>query len=692
MKWIKADLLASVGGTYDQTRTTIQGRVASKTIGGKPVLGPPLTKFIDVFSDSAQTPTGTVYCTDNGRLFVLGAAINGSTYDSVPILLYDFNLTTGVSAYVGRINVDVPNLAATVSTIRSLKAIDTGTTGWKIFLTTTATVTINGGLFLINNIDRSDFSIASPPTISMATGNNQKATYFLQDPSNIGTNQLNIAAVGSVLDPNNNRIYVHNGTAAVHQYFVYSTNTSPTWASNAVTIDDTTDVITDTGHAYGANAPVIVTNLVGGAGLTNNLVYFVRNPIAGVSYQLSLTSGGAVVNITSAGTATVGRAWGTTGSNWVHKTGNLPVLVGTLLSNDSEDRAVPVAAPLNGGVLNGNSCAFLATSTNLYLGLLSELTSGATTWPSLTTSNILGTVNQITTPTAALASWSDTLDAATYTTNISKFITKQVVNNIIQTNTGELNTQYYEGFVNDTVNLGLVTVIGMDNAAGWLFAAGGTLGQRGVIAVDCRSDQRYDYSYIVTKVLSNPNGLLRFFTSWEQLWESTGNIKLQYRTSGFGSISGGWIDLNSYENLAASVIGSNQIQFKILFNIQSEGSSSPAQINELLIGLDANNSISDNWEFSDDFSDNGVPSRTTFRLKLAYGSVVPTLYYRAYDLSDALLVNNNTITNAAKFDYSTDNGTTWNPLGTIPNVVGTLVRYSFTSPPGVDIRPGLKES
>jgi len=32
------------------------------------------------------------------------------------------------------------------------------------------------------------------------------------------------------------------------------------------------------------------------------------------------------------------------------------------------------------------------------------------------------------------------------------------------------------------------------------------------------------------------------------------------------------------------------------------------------------------------------------------------------------------------------------PLGTIPNVVGTLLRYTFTSPPGVDIRPGLKES
>ena len=68
------------------------------------------------------------------------------------------------------------------------------------------------------------------------------------------------------------------------------------------------------------------------------------------------------------------------------------------------------------------------------------------------------------------------------------------------------------------------------------------------------------------------------------------------------------------------------------------------------------------------------------------------MYFRAYDLSDSQLINHNTVTNAANFEYSTDSGLTWLPLGTIPNTVGTLVRYSFTSPPGVDIRVGIKES
>ncbi len=689
MKYIKADLLSDVVGSYDQTKTTIQGRVAAKTISGQPVLGPPLTKFIDVFSDSAQTPTGSIRVTDGNRLFVCGSPTAGN----IPIMLYDFNLATGVSMYVGRINVTMPNSAATTHTIRSLRVTnDAGLTGWKLFLTTVGTVAINGGTFLINKIDKADF-IPAGTTIPFGTGNDLKANYLIQDPANIGTGQLQIASVGSVYAPTTNRLLVHNGVSATHQYYVYDTSIAPTYVTNTVNVSvGTPGVVSDTGHSFVVNTPVVFSTGPLPTGLTVGTVYFVRNPVAGVSYELSLTSGGASINTTGSPAVGVliGRAFGTSSNTFVHKTGNLPVLTGTLLSTDSEEYAIPISSPINGGVLNGNDCIFLATTSNLYLGLISQLTSGATAWTSLSTSNILGTVNQITAPTATLATWSNILDQAVYTTNTSKFISKKLENNVIRSITGELNNQYYEGFSVDTVQLGLVTVIALTRRDGWIFAASNTAGQRGVIASDFRSDYSNDYSYIVSKVLSNQNSKLTFYTTYEKLFDQTGNIKLQYRTSGFGSISGGWIDVPAFANLDSLVIGSNQIQFKILFGMQSEGSSSPAQVNELLVGVDANNGISDNFEFSDDFSDNGVPSRTAFRLKLAYSSTVPTLYYRAYDLSDALLINNNTVTNAANFEYSTDNGTSWNPLGVIPNVVGTLVRYSFTSPPGVDIRPGLK--
>lgn len=691
MGYFKADLVNSVVSVYDQTKTTIQGRVTSKSINSQTVLGPPITKFIDVFIDSGLTPTGAIRLTDNNHLFICGAPTAGN----IPIILYDFDLTTGVYSYIGRINMTTPNTAATTHTIRSIRITnDSTSTGWKLFVTTTATVTINSGTFLLNKIDKADF-IPAGTTIPLATSSDAKAVYLLQDPTNIGVGQLQTASVGSSFITSLNRLYVHNGVSATHQYYVYDTTVAPTFTTSSVNVSVASPgVVTDTGHSFVAGTPVVFTTGPLPTGLVVGTVYFVKNPIAGVSYELSATTGGASINTTgSAATGvSIGRAFGTTGSNFLFKTGNLPVLTGTLLATDSEEYAVPVSSPINGGVLNGNDCIFLATGTTLYLGLVSQLTSGATTWASLSTSNVLGSVNQITAVTPTFATWSNTLDQSIYITNTSKFISKKLENNVIRSITGELNNTYYEGFNYPTVQLGLSSVVAMTRRDGWILAAGGTVGQRGVIASDFKSDTTSGYSYIVTKVLDNPNSQLKFYTTYEQLAEDTGNAYLQYRTSGFGSITGGWIDVPNFSDLTSLVMGSNQIQFKILFNMQSEGSSSPAQINELIIGNDANNGISDNFEFSDDWSDNSTPSRCAFRLKKAYASSVPTLYFRAYDLSNSLLVNHNTVTNSANFEYSTNNGTTWIPLGTMPNTVGTLIRYTFTSPPGVDIRPGLKES
>lgn len=687
MKYVKADLLDSVVGSYDQTKTTVQGRVYSKVISGGSALGPPLNKFVDTFVDT--TPSSVVtpiltYLSPNGRLFSVGAEANGL----VPVSLHTVNLTTGATVFIGTIRISVADVAATTHVFRGLKVIDTGTTGWKIFLATTGSVTINGGLYCANSVDLSDFLAVGPGTLfPNATGSNQKATYLLQDPSNIGVGQLNIAAAGVTLDTANNRVYVHNGVASTHQYYVYSTNATlncPLSVGSA--ISDVTDRITITAHGYVDNTPIYLTNLVGGAGLTNNTVYFVRNSTAN-DFQVSATTGGAAINITTAGTADVCRAFGTTGDAWVHKTGNLPALTGTLIASDSQDYAVP-AHTTNATF----PCVFLCTSSNLYLGRLSELTSGATSWPSLVTSNLLGSPNQISAPTLALATWSNVLDRVIYLTNNNILVMKQLVNNSIDKIFAGANNIYREGVSSDTIQLQWLTAGALDVEDGWLAVQTITnVGQRGVILCDLRSDEFFDYSYIVTKVLDTPNSVYKFITTIDKLYDFTGSLKIQYRTSGFGSISGGWTNIPFAQDLSGFAAGT-QVQFKILFDTMALDTVIHAQLIDFFLGFESNTEISNNWEFSDEFSDNSVPSRSAFRLKKAYASVVPQLYFRAYDLSDALLINHNTVANAANFEYSTDNGTSWLPLGTIPNVVGTMLRYSFTSPPGVDIRPGLKES
>lgn len=686
MRYVQADLLDDVVGTYDQTKTTIQGRCYSKTVDGKVALGPPVNKFIDIQTDTAVTPVANnTYMTSNGRIFMLGGELGAAT----PLLLYTINYATGATAYVGRVNIALPDTAATTTTYRSIKVVDTGTTGWKIFITTTGSVVINGGTMLVNNLALADFVPIGFPSIAFATGNDQKAVYFLQDPANLGSlhSNSNIASAGSVMDFTNNRLYVHNGIAATHQYYVFSTNTAPTWAAHAVTGVAATDVIADAAHPYVNGDQLVFTSITGGAGLVVGTVYFVVGSVAGVSYQLSATTGGAAINFTTdISAANIGRAFGQTGSNFVHKTGNLPALTGTMLLTDSEDYALP------GHTANsGQGCAFLGTTSNMYLGQLSELTNGATTWPSLLTANLLGTVNQITLPAPTYMAWSNSLDRAIYSNGLV-FVMKQFVNNSIDTIFGGTNNKYFEALVgNEVVEFQPAAAItSMDVEQGWIAISNATAGQRGIMLADLRSDYLFDYSYIVTKVIDTPQAVYKFMTTVDALFDFTGSLDIYYRTSGFGSISGGWTSIPFAELLDSYAAGA-QVQFKIAFATLGLDTSIPAQLCEFFLGYESLVDNSLNWELSVDDSDNGNPSVTAFRLKKAYASSVPDLRYTAYDLTDVLLVDHNTSANAARFEYSTNSGVSWNVLGTIPNTVGTLVRYTFSTPPGVDIRPSLKE-
>lgn len=686
MRYVNAGLLDDVVSSYDQTKTTIQGRVFSKTVDGKTALGPPLNKFLDVQTDAGVTPVANnMYMTSNGRLFMLGTEAGAAT----PLIMYTINYATGSYSYVGRVNINLPDVAATTTIYRSIKVVDTGTTGWKVFITTTGSVVINGGTHLVNNLALTDFVPIGFPTIPFATANDQKAVYFLQDPANLGSlhSNSNTASAGAVMDFANSRLYVHNGVSATHQYYVFNTSTSPTWASSAVTGTEATNLINHAGHSYLAGDQLTFSALTGGAGLTVGTTYFVVSPVAGVSYQLSATSGGAAINFTTdISAATIGRAFGQTGSNFVHKTGNLPALTGTLLITDSEDFAQPQHGPLS-----GFDCAFFGTTSAMYLGKLSDLTSGATSWPSLATVNLLGTANQIVLPAPTYMAWSNALDKAIWTTGLV-FVMKQFVNNSIDTIFGGTNNRYFEGLVgNDAVEFQpAASIVSLDVEQGWIAISNVTAGQRGIMLADLRSEAMFDYSYIVSKVMDTPQAVYKFITTVDALYDYTGSLDVYYRTSGFGSISGGWVSI-PFAELLTSLAAGEKLQVKILFTTLGLDTSIPAQLCDFFLGFDSLSDNSLNWELSVDDSDNGNPSRTAFRLKTAYASSVPTLYYRAFDLSDVQLVNHNTSAQAARFQYSSDNGVTWNALGTIPNVVGTMIRYTFASPPGVDIRPSIRE-
>ena len=691
---IVADLVDDVVSSYDQTKTTTQGRITSKLLSGNTCLGAPLNKFIDCFNDAAITPANIAYLSPNGRLYVLAAEAGGVAQ----LGLWTVDFTNMNTAYVGKISISLPDSAATTHTYRMFKALDSGTTGWKLFIATTGSVVINGGTFMANDIALSDFVPIGFPTIPFATGNSQKAVYFMQDATLLGAahttaNVANTQSVGGALDSTNSRLYVHDGVAATHRYFVYDTSAAPTWASRAVTGTAATDIINDAGHPFINGDQLVFTSITGGAGLTAGTVYFVVGSVAGVSYQLSATSGGAAINFTtdiSAGT--IGRAFGISSANFLHKTGNLPALTGTLLANDSEDYAVPSSINVS---IDGFPCVAFSTSSQIYIGRLSELTVGAVTWPSLQTVNVLGAANTITAPTAANFAWSTVLNRGVFLTNTSVFAMKSFVNNAIEFVFGGINNEYHEGYPSkETIPLGLAAVGAMDLENGILAVAGTTVGQRGVILCDLRSQAEFDYSYIVTKVLNTPDSIYRFIATLDELFEFTGSNTVYYRTSGFGSISGGWTALPYGEELEGIVTPGDQVQFKILSDHLGLDTCIPAQIYEFILGYESLYDSSEHWQVSKDLSSTGGTHKVVWYLSKAFESgSVPVLYARAFQQgTDTSVGSNNTSGSPASFRYSTNGGSTWNNLGTIPNVVGTLVEWTISPTPTVDYLPTLRES
>ena len=196
----------------------------------------------------------------------------------------------------------------------------------------------------------------------------------------------------------------------------------------------------------------------------------------------------------------------------------------------------------------------------------------------------------------------------------------------------------------------------------------------------------------MTKVLDTPQATYKFITTLDQLFEYTGSLSVYYRTSGFGSISGGWTAVAFAEDLSGIATGA-QVQFKIAFDTLGLDTSIPAQLHEFILGYESLNEVSENWQVSKDLNSTGATHKVVFYLAKAYPSTVPTLYTRAYQQGTSTSVgSNNTSANPGQYRYSTNGGSSWTALGTIPNTVGTLVEWTINPSPTVDYLPSIRES
>jgi hypothetical protein len=711
MKVLSAGLSAQTPVTsYDKTKPSLAGRVFSKTIGGATVYGPPLTGFINTQSDTGATPSAS-RTTPNGRMFQLLTITTGVA----TIALYNIDQTgQSAPAYVGRIFVLIPNAAATTHTLRGFEVYD-GTsnatvTGWQIYLGTTGSVAINGGLFIVNNVALADFSPLSPPTIGMALSSGAKAVYMVQDPGTIGVANTLTAMQGLALDRATRRLYFHNNVLATTQFAVFDPSVSPTvnlQTTTSPTVSGTA-TFTLTGHGYAANDPVVITSnaptaFTASVANAAPTVYFVRNPTAN-TFELSATTGGASILATSNTSSTVvTRAFGQSTAQWLSiRTGTVTGFAGTILLTNCEAIVTPSQTldPNIPAAVNGQTCLFFGTNSNVYLIKVSEITNGATTFPTMVGVATTGSGSDYTAITPTYTLYDDTAGRVIIVSNTSQFYVKRWLPTTIDLAFGGLNTTYFENSANVPYTFAGVTIANLEFRLGWAYLVTGTIGQRGVLYVDFRSDSSFGYSYITSPVLDTSLiATAKTIQTIEKLFDLTGSMVFSYKTAAlstdaaFNSPTTGWTVIATANDLALTAFN-NFSQFRIDFAILNGCVNTPSQINELFLSYLAKGESSDNWAMDNDNTTQGTgsPSYAAFYLQSAYTTSVPTIYARVYDTSNNLIFSANSSANPTAFQYSTNGGTSWLALGTIPNTVGTRVRVLVTPTPSGVAYASVRES
>lgn len=551
----------------------------------------------------------------------------------------------------------------------------------------------NGRLFITNTVASGQGVTLLLYTFNYATGANSKVggiKYNLTNTSTYTIRQIKVFDSGTtawkVLISCTNTTAANGGLYMVNQVAL----------SDFVLVGFPTITLATTGDTQ-ASKKVFFLQETGGTNLltaaqghaisSDRKVYVGNNAVA--TYQTYKFDVDATISTVTAA--------GITSDCYVLKTGTTGSgagMLGTILLLNSFDIGTPTTGPNA-----GNECLYVPGSTGFNEFRLSDVTSGATSIPSLRTCNNLDAPNIATAQTPANANFSETLDKVVFQAS-GRTMVKPFVNNSIDLYVGNSSPQYRTAILNLIYDFTGITISSSDIRSGWLFSVLSTAGQVGVQAMDLRSDQMFDYSYFTTKVMSTVDAQWISLRVNNRLRGTSNPLKVYYRGSDnysdvlFNSASGGWTALaNDYDMTA--IASYDYVQFKCAFYSNLNPSAIYAQPSELRLIYQPTSELSDNWVGSIDNStgNSASPAKSAFRLQTAYLTSVPTLYFRAYDDSGVLVASANTSANAADFEYSTNNGASWNPLGTIPNTpVTTEVRYNWATPPGVNVRVSLREA
>lgn len=602
------------------------------------------------------------------------------------IILYEYNKETSIFNWKGFITLTYPT--ATAHTIRGFRVSRE--------LYTSGTIGVSGTAVTGSSTTWS--------TDRMSVGS--RIGFGSNDPTQIST-WYEISAIGSntSITLSSSAGTISSGTSYVIEDIIILTSTTNATATNGglyvakgirpeiftsggTTIPAATTVDNIRAVYWLADASTVTNTTAAGAAIGTRTSWTDQR-----TYVLNVTGAAAYVyNFRAALTLTAGKDTTTN----IIKTGN-QAATGTL-SQTNNGRI----GTLSHGPGSGIESLYFVTTTRVYRSSISAITNGSTTWQTDTMVEIPpgSTTTYLASGAMTSCEISSGIDRLVITTSgasgVRSYVTQYNTTSnpfdhifLVDDKQQDQSTSDSGGVAHPAI---LASPFSIWSEAGILYLArvGTTAAINQLYTLPIGA--HWNYSINNSELLVTPkfdisdssklynlyvNDIERLGTDTFSL--ATEPYKMYYRTSGISDNSGSWNLLDDSGDLSG--VSGTEIQFAFSFKIIGT-TCIPSRIMGLSLIYEDK---STDGHYQPSVANSSITSNIfAYRQSILWSSNIPNMRIRLYNAVTGSLILDDDITSSAygTWEYSSNNGTSWNAWLNTADVVGNYIRYTATSLPG----------
>jgi len=675
--------------SYDQTKTNL-GTLIKQYTGALPsdkFAGPDKIGMARPMEQSTAIPG--IYphvITFSPTIDWVFLADNSTAAATRRVVLYEYNKTDSTFNWKGFITLTYPT--ATAHTIRGFRVSRE--------LYTSGTIGVSGTAVTGSSTTWS--------TDRMSVGS--RIGFGSNDPTQIST-WYEISAIGSntSITLSSSAGTISSGTSYVIEDIIILTSTTNATATNGglyvakgirpeiftsggTTIPAATTVDNIRAVYWLADASTVTNTTAAGAAIGTRTSWTDQR-----TYVLNVTGAAAYVyNFRAALTLTAGKDTTTN----IIKTGN-QAATGTL-SQTNNGRI----GTLSHGPGSGIESLYFVTTTRVYRSSISAITNGSTTWQTDTMVEIPpgSTTTYLASGAMTSCEISSGIDRLVITTSgasgVRSYVTQYNTTSnpfdhifLVDDKQQDQSTSDSGGVAHPAI---LASPFSIWSEAGILYLArvGTTAAINQLYTLPIGA--HWNYSINNSELLVTPkfdisdssklynlyvNDIERLGTDTFSL--ATEPYKMYYRTSGISDNSGSWNLLDDSGDLSG--VSGTEIQFAFSFKVIGT-TCVPSRIMGLSLIYEDK---STDGHYQPSVANSSITSNIfAYRQSILWSSNIPNMRIRLYNAVTGSLILDDDITSSAygTWEYSSNNGTSWNAWLNTADVVGNYIRYTATSLPG----------